>query len=361
MINQTIDIKSLETNLTEIELDSLKEGADYSALKLLLDGLFTPSIISDDRTETPMHSTPSADYIATLENTNVTDETINEKMKKWNDANVEITAFQDIKKAAENTDSRAIATEYMLQIKSKADLHGIYLVIVPPEADIIFKEDYKDYEMQKIDNAIIFTMDLSNDSKEIDFAIAGDNPAGSVAIFASPSLSELEMGNVIECGDGICQSSENYNTCAEDCPRPYGKAVVWIIIVLVAAGGGIFAIWKYYAVSYDKQMMEKLFKPKEDFQKITFFITNAMNKGLEDNEIKQELEKAGWKHSQIDYAMQKVKSQRNSMQKQTVSAFISRELGKKSEDDIKKELRDAGWSSSLISYGFKKAREVKRH
>ncbi|MEM2956557.1 MAG: PKD domain-containing protein [Candidatus Pacearchaeota archaeon] len=359
LVKETIDLVKIEAKLAEFQLEIKKPDADYVALKLALDELFVPFKISEEKIEALVHSKPDANILARLENAEIQEkEKINEKIKMWNDANIDMRAFYIIKTAVEDTESKNLATEYRLEVKSKSDIsfNDIYLVIASP-AKIVFKKNYTEYSQQKVDSATAFVIDITKEAKIIEFAVIGNHSVDEFGIFASPSLKELSVEEAI-CGDGHCdkQKGESYEICPADCKKPYGKAVMWIVIVTIIIGLGIFAIWKYYAVLYDKRLREKLFKPIEDFYKISFFISSEMNQGKSEKEIRNELEKVGWKKSQIDYAIEKVKMQRKALQKKVLIAFIQRELAaKKSEEEIKKKLKESGWSSSLINYAFKKA------
>jgi flagellar basal body-associated protein FliL len=260
-----------------------------------------------------------------------------------------------VKSAADDSNSTAIATEYKVELKSKMNLNGIYFVIVSP-ATPIFKTDYKEYDKQSVDGATSFVIDLSGNNTAIEFAVQGKHNAEEFKMFMSPKLSTLEAEETAVCGDGICGAGESFETCPLDCKKPYGKAIVWIIIIAVIVVAGLIGIWKYYAVMYDKKLQEKLFPQKEDFHKLTFFISNEINKGLEDNEIKENLEKAGWKSSQADYALKRVKQSANAMQKKSILAYVQRELAMgKDKDSIKDRLSESGWKHSMIKWALKKA------
>ena len=317
-----------------------------------------------------MHSEPNADLIAAIDNSE-TDNQTGAKIKLWNNANAVITASYIIKSAVEDDvtgaltalHTESLATEYKIEVKSKGDVsfEDIYLIIDSPSS-MVFKNNYSEYNKQKVDNAEGFIITLNNEPKIIEFAVAGNHSADEFTIFASPSLEILRSGEEIICGDSICDSAggESYESCPLDCKKPYGKAITWIVIVIAVVAVGLLGIWKYYAVKYDQQLREKLFKPKEDFYKLSFFIANEINQGKDDKEIKEKLEKAGWKNSQIDYALRKTKQSRASLQKKSLLAYAQRELSLgKSEDDIRNKLIEGGWKSSLISGALKKAKSMK--
>jgi hypothetical protein len=362
-----IDVQELEVKLAEFEASYKLAGADYVSLKLGLDELFVPAKITEERIETPMHSEPNVGLVEKIDNSEADNQT-NAKIKAWNNANAVITASYIIKNAVEDDGNGALhieslATEYKIEVKSKgkAGFENIYLIIDSANP-MIFKQNYSEYSMQKVDNAKGFIINLNSEAKIIEFAVAGNHSADEFTIFVSPSLEILRSGEEVICGDNICDKArgESYESCPLDCKKPYGKAVTWIVIVLIIVSAGLFGIWKYYAVRYDRQLREKLFKPKEDFYKLSFFISNEINQGKDDKEIKEKLEKAGWKNSQIDYALKKTKQSRASLQKKSLLAYAQRELAlNRSEDDIRDRLKETGWKSSLVSWALRKAKARK--
>ena len=192
----------------------------------------------------------------------------------------------------------------------------------------LFKEDYSDYKKQEIFDGYAFVLDISSEETEIEFALEGEHLADEFTIFASPKPSTLIIAEETVCGDDFCdkEKGETYEICPLDCKKPYGAATFWLILIIAAIAAGLFGIWKYYAVSYDKRLREKMFKPKEDFFKLTFFIANEINKGKKGKEIENELEKAGWRKSQIEYGMKKVKERTSAMQRKSILDYVKREL-----------------------------------
>ena len=369
IVRKTIDIGSIEASLAQFESDSRKADADYVTLKYNLDSLTVPSEIKSESFETPLHQDVKADYIRELSGEDIADDELikaGEKATIWQNSNLKITAFYSVRTAHEGGSAVPLATEYRLEIQSKAPIGDVYLAIVPPvqKNDTAFKSAYSEEGKKEVKDGFGFKLSLNGSStKTIEFAVPGNKKPDDFRIFASAALSRLTFGEEVVCGDDVCdrEMGESYETCSADCPKPYGKAITWIIIILIVLGGGIFAIWKYYAAIYDKKLREQLFKPASDFYKLTFFIANQKNKGKTNSEIKEELAKAGWKNSQIDYGLKKVKEQTNKIHKQSILGFVRREimLGK-SDEQIRDELKKGGWSQSLIDYGIREARKGKK-
>jgi len=364
LIKDIVDVSLIDTKLKMFEADFQKPDADFVSIKLGLDDLFVPNMISEEKYESPMLSEPQSSYIAKIDNSEVDEEALNEKIKAWENANVGITAFYSVKSASEDSNKEELATEYALEIKSKSDasFDDAYLIIIPPTKDIVFKSNYTEYSKQNVDGATGFILSIDNSAKTIEFAIKGNHPAEEFTIFASPGPGSFGPEEGVVCGDKICDKAkgESYAFCPADCSKPYGTATIWSALILAIIGLGIFAIWKYYAALYDKDLRQKLFKPVEDFYKISFFISNAMNRGTGEKEIIDSLEKAGWKKSQIDYAMRKVAESTRAMQKKSILDYVRREINlRKEEKEIRNKLIESGWKSNLVDWAFKTARKQK--
>ena len=360
LISKIIDTNQIKLEIAGIESKYNEINPDYVSLKLSLDDIFVPYKITDSKFESPMHSEPIASYAEELENSGLEDEELNAKIKACNDANAVITAFYTIKTATDDIKTLDLATEYKIEVKGNYPLKDVYLIIAPVSDDAVFKSSYSEFEKQNVSDAAVFKIDLEK-TNTIEFAVSGKKTADEMIIFASPTLDNLNyVSEKTACGDGVCDKKmgEKYENCPLDCSKPYGKAIAWVMLILAVVAAGLFVIWKYYAVLYDKKLRAKLFDPIEDFHKLTFFIANEINKGKKIHELQKMLEEAGWKTSQIEYGLKKVKEQTKKMQKLSIVSFIKRELAmNKPEDQIKKELAQSGWQSSMIRYGFKKAKK----
>lgn len=364
LIKDLVDVSLIDTKLKMFEADFKKPDADFVTIKLGLDDFFVPSIISEDNYETPIHSEPQSKYIGKIDNSEVDEEQLNEKINAWAKANIDMTAFYSVKTALEDLNEEDLATEYDIEIKSSGEVSfdDIYLIIISPTNDIVFRDNYTEYMKQNVDGATGFIMNINSDAKTIEFAVKGNHPVDEFTIFASPKPDAFGPEDGVICGDKICDKAkgETYAFCPDDCSKPYWRAFGWIALIAIVIGLGIFVIWKYYAALYDKNLRAKLFKPVEDFYKISFFISNAMNSGTREKEILDTLEKAGWKKSQIDYAMQKVREQTRAMQKKSILAFVQRELNaRKEEKEIRTKLKESGWNHKLIDWAFKEANKKK--
>ncbi len=358
IVKKGVNVDELEETLKDIEEDMKALEPDYTNIQIRLNELKIPHTMKEDRIETLVHNTPLPEYISSVEGTEISDsETMSQKMNIWQKANTEIRVYF-IKRQLVNDDSSIdLMTEYKLEISDKYS-EKIYLVIIPPvpTSEMVFNEAYSGYKPKDINDGRVFTFEQDS---IIEFAVPGNHPVEDFTIFISPETSSLSDGNEdIVCGDGTCDKAqgESFEECPEDCKKPYGKATTYAIEIILGVALGMFIIWKYYAILYDRRLKAKLFKMENDFFNITFYIANEMNKGKKEKEIKDGLKNAGWTLSQIEYATQKVKQHTKRMQKQSVLNFVEVGLKKgKSKEDITKELEDAGWDHSMVKWALRKA------
>lgn len=114
------------------------------------------------------------------------------------------------------------------------------------------------------DEDIDTSLDTSDDSPEIiNYADDYDYPEAEGGISASKK--EYQQDHSIEnfCGDGICDDSENLESCPEDCFEEEGGSffavIFFIIIISVALGAvGFFVIKKEFKAKKDLQNRQPL-------------------------------------------------------------------------------------------------------
>jgi|GEM_PF-2181804 len=364
-----LDLEKISADLEIFEEDSKKPDANYVSIKSALDAFVVPTGIEDEEIGLapiiPTVNIEYLDYVSMLGEKieSGEEEDIREKIEEWNSW-LEIKTSSTVKVALADTkeeDNMALVTVIKIILNAKEKLEDVHFIFLPEAEyeEVKFKENYSAYSMQEIDGGIDFFFSKLEigETKEIELALPGRRDPMQLKMFGFPPLIKL-IAPEIYCGNGICEEEvgENYVNCPEDCRKPIGKVVIWSLIVLILLAAGLFVIWKYYAAYYDRKLREKIFKTKEDFFKLTFFIANEINKGKKEEEIRSELVKAGWSAEQIYYGIKKVKEQTKKIQRQSILAYVTKELkaGKK-ESELKTELEKAGWSDKLIKYGMKKA------
>ena len=117
-----------------------------------------------------------------------------------------------------------------------------------------------------------------------------------------------------ECGNGIAEEGENCFNCALDvrcsegevckykqCVKPSGSILPYIIIIVLIIAG---------AIVIPKQL-KKAKKKNEELETKTrsmiVYMLDALKTGVQESELKERMFKAGWKNSEIEFALKKAK------------------------------------------------------
>lgn len=113
------------------------------------------------------------------------------------------------------------------------------------------------------------------------------------------------------CGDGECGEDEDEDSCPEDCEEGGMGWLIFIIIIVLAIGGGIagYFVKKKLKPAEKKEVKkeEKMpFESKKDLDSVLNYIKTAKQKGMADEQIKALLAKGGWKEGQISYAFKNI-------------------------------------------------------
>lgn len=361
-----INLEKIGSDLKSFEDEYLIAGADYTSIKLSLDEFPVYSGIKDDEIGLEV-IVPDVDvsylrFFGEVIEIGKEKETKN-SIEAWLTTYIDVKLKSTIKVADADTspeDDLDLVTVFEVILDAKeSPRNNIYLIVQTPLG--ILAEELKIEDNQTIQNfegafGVLFDR---VDSKSFRFALPGRVDSSELNVFASPTIEGLVQPDVY-CGNTICEKSfgESYKTCPEDCSKPISRAALLTILVLILSGVGIYLIWKYYIILYEKKQIKKLFSSEKDFYSLTFFIANGLNKGIKESEMKLRLEKAEWKSSQIKFGLEKVKEQTKRVQKKGILNFTVNQLksGKKVAE-VRSKLGKAGWDVSLINWAVKKARK----
>jgi len=106
------------------------------------------------------------------------------------------------------------------------------------------------------------------------------------------------------CGNGVCDSDENSNTCGEDCVERKVN-YFWFLVVLVVLVFG-FVIYKFLPkLGFLKKKLP--FKSSRNLTVLEKYVKDGLEKNVPKVELRKKLLLKGWKKDQIDYVMKKFK------------------------------------------------------
>ena len=183
-------------------------------------------------------------------------------------------------------------SEFVLEIKPKAELGEVYIMINANSEKILFDGDY---EILDSDEATGVKVDFSGTSgKTIKFAIKDSVNVFELPMFILPKSSDLSMGESI-----ISRLK----------PKSFlVRFLIGMLITLIIA----LAIYIFLQEWYKKNYENSLFKDKNQLYNLIYFISNAKRRNLSDEEIRKRL-KSQWKSEQIGYAIKKFEGKRVGM------------------------------------------------
>lgn len=114
---------------------------------------------------------------------------------------------------------------------------------------------------------------------------------------------EILVGG-FECGDGTCGFDEDAISCPEDCKRHYPWTFIISLILIALIGIYYFNFHKgpynFKEIGNLFKKKPKIFKSKEEKDKLFNFVRVSKERGLNENQIKFMLKNKGWNDAQIN-------------------------------------------------------------
>lgn len=295
--------QQLNTSATESQLLTIQQG---------LDSINVPENITETLKiyESRYYSSPSFIYPAKIEelaygSSAQYDSSLEEHYKNsialWEENNLDMKISGAVKALNYKINSEDKLTLLTISLDPTEDsLENIYLIVQLPAGvtynNLVIK-DRESFETRDLGDSIGFKFNQLSDKKYIYLAMPGSHDLTRVMMFASPDLNEFRTG------PGPIEKEKS---------PPWVFIVFIILIILAGIGIALWFIWK----DYESKLEKKLFSNKNDLFTLTSYISNAFAAGAKESDIKEKLEKAGWKIGQINYALKKVKKKTGEKNKQ---------------------------------------------
>jgi PKD repeat protein len=261
----------------------------------------------------------------TKETTDYNEEEVRKAIFNWYVSNINVNAQTKTYSAINDEQIEPLGTYVSLDISALKSLERVFFVINQPASNV--------YGLSVVNNGAVSSQDIeipSSISKE--FMIAGAFNILDLPIYFSPLISSLEFGVDVEpCNyNNICEKDkgENSGNCKNDC-KPWGKAILWIIIALVM----VFILYIIVQEWYKKRYEDYLFKDKNELYNLINFINNAEKQGFQRQDIMKKLREKGWNSEKVVYAYKKFKGERTGMLEIPVLRFLEK---RKIEVEIEK-------------------------
>lgn len=318
------DLNSIESNYKSLTSKSTTIDSEYVTIMNSLNLMHTPKSIQ-----------PSVDNeilfindISVIEMGKIDalfDESINESLKEiyknaiieWSNKNIEMTLKNKVISVYYNDGIEDILSEFSIDVKPLKEIdHPVYLIIEEDKDKFIYLSESN---IKETDGAIGIKFDpLGVETKNVLFAIDGNIDSFAIPIYLVPTLDKLTIIN----GNGEIKRESFFG-------RFWLPFLILLIVFLI--------IYIFLQEWYKKNYENNLFKSKNDLYNLIYFISNAKNQRLMNNEIRNRLKKSTWRGEQINYAIKKFEGKRVGMWE--IPIFRWREKKKLNEELMKRNPR----------------------
>ncbi|MGA2130186.1 MAG: PKD domain-containing protein [Candidatus Pacearchaeota archaeon] len=179
-----------------------------------------------------------------------------------------------------------VAKVFTITVSEKKDVPYDYYLVLPQMGGFTSDSNYSTK-----DNYIYF--DLKN-KNTVSFSTTDNIDVTNLPAFISPAISQLDV-----------------TTTTAETPI----LSKWVTFSLIVVGILIVAIVVYLLLRrwYDRRYENYLFKNRNDLYNMVNYVNNAKGKGMQNNEIEQNLRKAGWSGERVVYVMRKYAGKRTGL------------------------------------------------
>ena len=295
------ELKTLQTSISNAFTDD-----DFLKIAIALHELDVPKVVFISEKGSSGLFTGLADIsvapILTIGGGSGTDAEYANSILQWQKNNIEATIETErVAISRDISGINVVMSVYDVSVKSNYDGES-YFVIGKEFPDLEFNQG----QGRKAGDYSIVILD-KNVQKDIEFYFLGD---GEVVFYASPKISFLPVGTSLGAcdNDGDCESGEDVDNCPDDC-KPYGLAILYILLIIIFALMVYTILQVWYKTRYEKH----LFKDRRHLFNLLMFIDNARARGLDDDEIREQLKDKNWSGEQLTYAIKKSRGERTGM------------------------------------------------
>ncbi len=239
------------------------------------------------------------------------DDSVRKALAEWSVKSISVSLNSQSFSAVYGNTSVSLGSYFNVKVSGKpnSDVAKVFAVISKPKSSLEFSSSGP--SQSDFNGSTGISLDISSGEKSFDFIVLDQKIIFLDApIYFSPLLSELSTGyNLSLCNfNDKCDSGENSSNCRADC-RPWGKIILWFIILLIAFLIAYIACQEWYKRRYE----DYLFKDKNELFNLIHFMSNAEKQGLKREEVFDKLREKGWHSEQIIYAYRKFKGERTGM------------------------------------------------
>ncbi|MGV8142863.1 MAG: PKD domain-containing protein [Candidatus Pacearchaeota archaeon] len=308
---------STQLNVIENAYKAATTEEDYREIMIDLIELNMPkAVIVSSSGNFPLsigYASINPNYIEKIDNTDIVDnQNLANKIAAW--MNTYFSAEITFSKIALVRDAQTdvIATLFSINTKpNQVDEKYVYLIF---GQDIENAGLYKsNYNIKSISGIGIDYVGLKPESNEIfEFLVTTDISPETLGAYISPQIASLGVEDAPEesCNlNNICDSTENAQSCPEDCSRKWIKFSIISWIILAVAFLVVYIILQEW---YKKSYQKHLFPDENDLYNLMNFIYTARRSRLNDEQIRTRLG-SQWSSEKISFAFKKISGKRIGM------------------------------------------------
>lgn len=308
-IDEYISTLSTSSGLTEQQINEILDSVPTSIVSL--NKMSVAPYLSIEQTNS-LYGFETESYKTTLQE-------INSRIQKEVTANLVSLSYPK-KQETFILVKKTLTTPQEIQDATIIEL--IPISIAPSQDKIEFPGEFPEITRLQDYQSAKFTVPLLRDTFTFYYKLNSNNlnaVKDTILILVPQDLSPSLVP--FNCGDGICNPAEDIISCPEDCTKKeLESGFPWIpyIATMVAVLGLIFVVYKFRLYRklkinglteiFKSKFKKSPFKSGMELAKVRSYIKLTMEKGYEEEKIKNSLLEKGWSSEQVDYAFKKLEN-----------------------------------------------------
>ena len=307
-LNSALNIEGIEAELGKLSASYLSAStqAELDNISTSLYLINIPQKIEVTKTALSIPTFPKLEYIDldTIESiTNTSYEIDKENDYKtailgwgFNNLNIKIS-FKEFSSSDGGVSKEFVVGTFDLEISKKTTLDYAEYIFLEKMNNTLFKQDYKEQEQGNY-----YVFEFTGDTEILSFSTTESVDFTNLVFFISPAMTELGVED-FEYEEGEENEKDLYEK---------KKWTIFILVIFLVLIVGL-VLYLVLQTWYKRRYENYLFNNKNDLYNLANYITNSKKKGLDNDQIRDNLIKSRWSSEQIRYALRKYSGKRTGM------------------------------------------------